>query len=163
MSESTNHQTLLQIVSATAVRPEVRRAVARLYGQIQEATDQRRPRCVMSGRCCRFEEYGHRLFVTTMELACFHHELQAMRAGDSSHRRSSWDGSGCPFQRSKLCSVHAIRPMGCRLFFCDATAEQWQQALYEQCHGELRRLHDELQVPYRYMEWRTALREIGMV
>ena len=72
-----------------------------------------------------------------------------------------WDGLGCPFQKGKSCTVHTIRPMGCRIFFCDASSKQWQEDRYEQFHGDLRRLHDALEVPYAYVEWRWALRELA--
>lgn len=144
-----------RIVLRAGADPDVRRDVEQVYQAIQSQIDRRRPLCVMSGRCCRFEEFGHRLFVTTLELACFQHDLQ-VSAPDG------WDASGCPFQQGKLCSVHAIRPMGCRLFFCDPTAESWQNALYEQFHDRLKRLHELLAVPYRYLEWRAALEAIGL-
>jgi Fe-S-cluster containining protein len=149
-----------QMLLAAGGRAEVRQAIQTLYQAIQSEIDQRRPRCIVSGRCCRFEEYGHRLFVTTMELACFYHDLQA--ATSTRPPTEPWDGTGCPFQHRKLCSVHAIRPMGCRLFFCDASAEAWQNALYERFHGQLKRLHEAFDVPYRYMEWRAALHMAGL-
>jgi Fe-S-cluster containining protein len=145
-----------QHVLAAAARPEVRAAVGRVYGDLQREIDARRPVCVVSGRCCRFEEYGHRLYVTTMELAAFVHGLgDAVAPG-------GWDGTGCPFQVRKLCGVHAIRPFGCRMFFCDATATQWQNEQYERFHAELKRLHEELGVPYAYVEWRVALGHLGL-
>src|SRR5437588_12142729 len=62
---------LAQSILAASVRPEVLSAVEALYADVQAEIDARRPVCVMSGRCCRFEEYGHRLYVTTMELGAF--------------------------------------------------------------------------------------------
>jgi Fe-S-cluster containining protein len=141
-------------------REEVRQAVRSLYRDIQTEIDERRPLCIVSGRCCRFEEYGHRLFVTTIELACFHYDLQVTASAKG--EPAPWNGTGCPFQQRKLCSVHGIRPMGCRLFFCDASAEAWQNALYERFHSQLKRLHEALGVPYRYMEWRAALQMSGL-
>ncbi|HWE94497.1 MAG TPA: hypothetical protein VG269_11085, partial [Tepidisphaeraceae bacterium] len=76
--------------------------------------------------------------------------------------QTGWDGKGCPFQRLKLCTVHAIRPFGCRMFFCDATSTQWQNDAYERFHAELKQLHERLEVPYFYVEWRQALRELGL-
>ena len=146
------------IVQETRQRPEVLEAVRALYADVQCEVDARRPVCVVSGRCCRFEEFGHRLFVTTAELAAFMHALPAFptRAG------GDWDGTGCPFQSGKMCSVHTIRPFGCRMFFCDSTSTDWQNETYERFHARLKRLHEELGVPYRYVEWRQALRELGL-
>jgi hypothetical protein len=56
-----------------------------------------------------------------------------------------------------LCGVHAIRPFGCRIFFCDPTAGDWQQQQYELFHAELKKLHERFDVPYFYVEWRFAL------
>jgi Fe-S-cluster containining protein len=147
------------VVEASA-RAEVREAVANLYGAVQREIDVRRPLCVISGRCCRFEEYGHRLFVTTMELASFVHELHAS-AVDRRKRMAEWDGTGCPFQVNKLCTVHAFRPFGCRMFFCDATSTEWQNEQYERFHSELKELHQGLGVPYFYVEWKAALKELA--
>jgi Fe-S-cluster containining protein len=152
---------LQEIVEAAAGRAEVRDAVGRLYADVQRQIDLRRPLCVVSGRCCRFEEFGHRLFVTTIELAAFLHELERSRK-ERPISGAQWDGSGCPFQVNKLCGVHTIRPFGCRMFFCDATATIWQNETYERFHAELKLLHETLDVPYRYLEWRAALRELGL-
>jgi Fe-S-cluster containining protein len=144
---------LRQIVTEAASRPEVREAVLAVYADVQREIDVRRPLCVISGKCCRFEEYGHRLYVTTLELATFIRDLKAPMPSD-------WDGTGCRFQVNKLCSVHTIRPFGCRLFFCDPTATEWQNELYERFHARLKRLHESLEVPYAYVEWRQALRAL---
>src|SRR5690606_7786325 len=128
-----------QAVSEASKRPEVLAAVEAVYADLADAIARRKPVCEMSGRCCRFEEYGHRLYVSTLELAAFY--AGAARAG-------AWDGTGCPFQQGKLCGVHTIRPFGCRMYFCDPTAQAWQQGMYEQFHARLKRLHEELGVPY---------------
>jgi Fe-S-cluster containining protein len=146
-----------QHVLDAAGRPDVREAVGRVYADLQREIDERRPVCVVSGRCCRFEEFGHRLYVTTLELAVFSHGLATTPA-----RREPWDGTGCPFQERKLCGVHAIRPFGCRMFFCDATSTDWQNQAYERFHARLKALHEELGVPYRYVEWRAALKMLGI-
>jgi Fe-S-cluster containining protein len=148
-------QQLRDAVRDASARDDVRLAIECVYEQLQDEIDLRRPRCDSSGRCCRFEEYGHRLFVTTMELAAFIAEAPLDIAGTS-------DGAGCPFQSNRLCDVHRIRPFGCRVFFCDSTASEWQTRQYERFHGQLRRLHDLHRVPYFYVEWRQALRAMGL-
>lgn len=134
----------------------MRQAVARVYADLQTAIDLRKPKCEASGRCCGFDEYGHRLYVTTMELAAFVHAMVDSKA------RGLGSQGGCIYQIDGLCSVHTIRPFGCRIFFCDSTSDDWQHAQYEHFHARLKRLHDELSVPYAYMEWRQALRELGL-
>src|SRR5688572_28172809 len=121
---------LAQNVRTAAARPEVRALVTELYAAVHREIDARRPRCDLSGRCCRFEEFGHRLYVTTMELAAFAHELEQARSARQLPAVGPWDGTGCAFQRGRLCGVHPIRPFGCRMFFCDPTATDWQNQLY---------------------------------
>jgi Fe-S-cluster containining protein len=140
-------------VRAAAARPDAFAAVHDLYAKLQQAVEQRKPICTISGRCCRFEEYDHRLYVTTLELAAFTANLSATPHANP---------GGCPFQIGKLCGVHSIRPMGCRIFFCDPTAGQWQQQLYEQLHADLKQLHERLAIPYFYVEWRAALQALRL-
>jgi Fe-S-cluster containining protein len=149
--------TFRDAVERASARPEVRAAVKNVYLALQDAIDLRKPVCVTSGRCCRFDEFGHKLFVTTMELGTFLHELEASQAGPF---RAGSSERFCPFQQTNLCSVHPIRPFGCRIFFCDATSTDWQQAQYSRFHEELKRLHQELQVRYFYVEWLQALRHL---
>jgi Fe-S-cluster containining protein len=134
-------------------------AVERLYADVQAAIDARRPRCDASGRCCRFESYGHRLFVTTAEAAHF----AAAHERETGHKLdlSAWDGVGCPLQTERLCNAHTYRPFGCRIFFCDTSAEDWQHEQYELFHTRLKDLHVQFAMPYYYVEWRAALRAIA--
>jgi Fe-S-cluster containining protein len=147
------NESLSESVRSASRRPEIHQAVARLYEEVGREIDSRRPVCVVSGRCCRFDEFGHRLYVTTLELAAFLHDLRAV-----SHRPDDSDPTACPFQSGHLCTVHLIRPFGCRIFFCDATSTDWQSRMYEQFHARLKRLHGDLGVSYFYVEWREALR-----
>jgi hypothetical protein len=147
-------------VREAAVRADVRDAVANVYHALAEQVELRRPVCVTSGRCCRFDEFGHRLFVTTMELGAFLHELGTATAACGFAGDATAAVAACPFQREKLCTVHRIRPFGCRVFFCDETSTDWQRRQYEAFHTELKRLHERLRVPYFYVEWRAALRAL---
>jgi hypothetical protein len=60
---------------------------------------------------------------------------------------------GCAFATGNLCGVHAIKPLGCRIYFCDRSAAAWQQELHEEMLRELRGLHDRWEIAYRYGEW----------
>ncbi|HEX3357453.1 MAG TPA: hypothetical protein VHS31_10820 [Tepidisphaeraceae bacterium] len=157
-------QSLLGAVYTSAGREIVRQSVTDIYANLQRAIDLRRPLCTASGRCCRFEEFGHRLYVTTMELATFVYELEIGSWGDSlAASRRAWKGTGCPFQAGGLCGVHPIRPFGCRIFFCDSTSTDWQREQYEQFHNDLKKLHATLSVPYYYVEWRWALKVLNLL
>src|SRR5438067_2012798 len=114
---------LRDAVQKAAGRAQARAAVERIYEDVAAQVAERRPLCVISGRCCRFEEYGHRLYVTTLELAAFLHAFEGLtKSAELLEAIGGWDGAGCPFQVRKLCGVHALRPFGCRIYFCDATS-----------------------------------------
>ena len=127
--------------------------------------------CRGSGRCCHFEEWGHRLYVTTAELVHFVHAHLAIAARQSkignqetgitslAQFLAEKDPGGCPFQSGTLCTVRDSRPLGCRVYFCDRAAQAWQNDVYEKYHAQLRALHEQFKVPYRYLEWRAALRQ----
>lgn len=143
---------------AAAARPEVGQRLEAIYGMIADQVAALAPTCVASGRCCNFESYEHRLYVTGLEaawcvaqLAPEHPELSQESLADAQQR------GGCPFQVGKLCGVHTIKPVGCRTYFCDPRAEGWQEALTERAHGMVKALHESADVPYRYMEWRAIL------
>ena len=135
-----------------------------IYSRFEQERVARAPKCDQSGRCCRFESYGHRLFVSTLEVARFWQQVSPDRhfAGDSRSMGKTWDGTGCPFQFDGLCSVHPARPFGCRAYFCDPTSTRWQQEQYERFHNEIRELHTGWAVPYLYVEWREALASLGI-
>ena len=141
------------VENAQAV-PDLADRLDALYADVQRQIDARRPRCDRSGQCCKFESFGHLLFVTTLELAAF---------GLRRPANDLPDGDGCRYQVAGLCTAHSVRPFGCRVFFCDPTAEGWQQDQYEHFHTRLKRLHDELDVPYLYVEWRQGLASIDGV
>jgi Fe-S-cluster containining protein len=141
-----------------ARQPEVGQRLEAIYAMIADQVAARAPVCVASGRCCNFESYGHRLYVTGLEAAwCVAQlspeapTLSAATVADALER------GGCPFQVGTLCGVHTIKPVGCRTYFCDPVAEGWQEGLTERAHGMVKDLHLKVGVPYRYMEWRAML------
>lgn len=141
-------------------RPDVDDAIRAIYRQVEAAIAARQPTCWISGRCCNFNQYGHRLYVTGLETAWMLGRLESAHAdglGDWPARLTH-DGP-CPFQVNGLCCVHAIRPLGCRLFFCQEGTQDWQHELYERMQAQLRRVHERFDLPYRYAEWRHMLGE----
>ncbi len=156
-------------------RDVIDRAIRSLYAALDAAVAERSPVCNTSGRCCRFEEFGHRLYVTGLEIAWF---LQALGSRESGvgHQggssglplqqlvtgrepQASSPIPNCLYQVDGLCSTHTIRPLGCRVFFCEAGTEAWQQDTTERFLDRLKQLHAEHGLPYVYMEWRTGLVE----
>lgn len=128
-----------------------------IYGEIARAVQSQRPVCWTSGRCCHFEKTGHRLYVTGLEAAWTVHRLPPAASLSASSLAHAIEAGGCPFQVDRLCAAHAVRPLGCRVYFCDRSAETWQRELYETHMKSLRSLHDRHAIPYMYAEWRLLL------
>ena len=159
-----------------AADPRIGGEIAALYGRLDREVARRGPRCDASGRCCHFESWGHRLYVTGLEIAWFltrapdpapEAAVGTAASGGESGARSlpvlaaAPARDGCPWQVAGCCTAHAVRPMGCRVFFCEPGSEDWQQDLYERMLGELRHIHTLHDLTWRYMEWRSGLAEVG--
>ena len=151
ITTSPNHQ--IAQWRRAARSPRVDSAIRSLYRQIDVQVARRGAVCWISGRCCHFDAYGHRLYVTGLEIAWF---LQKVDATSPQGR-----GRSCPYQRRGLCSVHSVRPLGCRLFYCQKGTQQWQQDLYELYLSKMKVLHERMGITYRYMEWCAGLEEFG--
>ncbi len=133
--------------------------MGQIYDRLAEEIAALGPVCELSGRCCRFESFDHRLYATGLEIAWLVDRL------DEPGRDRLCDADlpnldGCPFQVEGRCSEHAHRPVGCRIFYCDPNAQAWQQPKSEACLRELGKLHESHGLPYRYMEWRHGLAEV---
>jgi Fe-S-cluster containining protein len=148
---------------AAAARAEIAAAIEGVYAETAQAITARGPACWASGRCCNFAKTGHLLYVTGLEAAYTVSRLVEHRSHPLSvlEVKDARDAGGCPFQVTNLCGVHTIRPLGCRVYFCDRTAQTWQQELYERELGRIREIHDRLGVTYRYGEWRALLEQLA--
>lgn len=135
-------------------------AIARLYEQLDAAIAAKGPTCWQSGKCCHFDAYGHRLYVTGLEIARFVRLAPERASAKQGALPVLGQGdAACPWQVDNACTAHGVRPMGCRIFFCQRGTEAWQQDLYEQYLRQLRELHAEHGLEYRYMEWLGGLAE----
>ena len=137
-------------------------ALEAIYAEATKAIAERGPACWASGRCCHFEQYGHRLYVTGLEAA---YTVARWNAGRPTPLtiagvETAHEAGGCPFQRMNLCEAHAIKPLGCRVYFCDRTAQEWQNTLLEALHARVKALHTP-DIPYEYGEWRFMLRRFA--
>ncbi len=148
-------------------RPHLSGAIDGVYAAAAQEISDRGPACWASGRCCNFEQHGHRLYVTGLEAAWCVAKLPEI-AGTRKENfaepalrllvlEQAKERGGCPFQIGNLCGVHAIKPLGCRVYFCDRSAQEWQMQLSEQLIARVRAIHDEFGIEYRYGEWRAML------
>jgi hypothetical protein len=147
--------------------------------QADRAAVERRLECRQCGNCCRFEQFGHRLYVTAGELALMLH-LAPDRVSEPIGKIRPWGifdnpqsairngsrakpASLCPHQDQARCLARAGRTLGCRLFFCAPSAHAWFCDAYESFHQQIKLLHAAHGLPYVYAELAAALAELASV
>lgn len=122
-----------------------------LYEAVDRRVGASTPKCAVSGRCCDFPVAGHTLFATAIEA-----DLVADAVSIPEPEAPGW----CPFYRKRLCTLRDLRPVGCRVYFCDpdyqANAMEDDAAW---AHAELQALHRELDLAYRYAPFVDLLAE----
>jgi Fe-S-cluster containining protein len=123
-----------------------------LYEQLDSEVARLGPICQLSGRCCRFQEYGHTLFVSNLEVQfLLNHAPEPERPLDQ--------GQTCPWQDARnRCTARAARPLGCRVYFCDPAYESSGEDLSEQFIARLKRLTEKHGLPWNYapFHWHLA-------
>jgi Fe-S-cluster containining protein len=121
---------------------ELRRRVLEVYAAADAAVGAAGPRCQASGRCCRFKEYGHTLFLSRFEAELL---LETAPAYDQ-----PVSPDGCPFQVGGLCTAREQRPLGCRIYFCDPDYQGRQTEITEDAIARLKEIADEFGTGWEY-------------
>lgn len=110
------------------------------------------PVCQVSGRCCRFVEYDHTLFVSAPEFAI-------LLADAPEPSRPVDDGATCPWQDARgRCTAREARPLGCRVYFCDPKYAPHGPDVAEAAIGRLKALVEEMGLPWDYAPLHRHLR-----
>ena len=125
--------------------------VAEIYGWLDsqiEDNSESQGKCGECGRCCDFDIYGHRLFVTRPELMY----LEAALGGEL----KPMPGGRCPYNVNGKCTVYEDRFAGCRIFGCKGDAD-FQSGLSESAVGKFKSICVEFEIDYLYADLATAL------
>ena len=107
--------------------------------------------CEACGKCCDFDSFDHRLFVTTPELMY----LAAKLGGE---KLRPMNGGRCPYNVAGKCSIYEYRFAGCRIFCCKGDAD-FQRSLSESFLNRVKSVCLESGLAYRYLDLPTALSE----
>jgi hypothetical protein len=124
-----------------------------LYAELAASIEQAGPTCQLSGRCCRFAEFGHTLFLSAVEVALLLNEAPPpVRPLDAD--------ATCPWQdEHQRCTARDARPLGCRVYYCDPNYEpEIGPALTERFLGRLKRLTERHHLPWNYAPLHHHLR-----
>ncbi|MCI0684450.1 MAG: hypothetical protein L0Y71_20250 [Gemmataceae bacterium] len=121
---------------------ELQRQILDLYAAVDREVAAAGPVCVASGRCCRFKEWGHTLFLSNLEAAVLLADAPAYELPVSA--------DFCPFQKDKLCTAREPRPLGCRVYFCDPNYQLAAQQITEKHLRHLKDLADAHGIAWHY-------------
>ena len=120
--------------------------VAAIYSQLDEQIKEFPADCSACGKCCDFESFGHKLFVSSPEMVYLSRNVDI----------KPMPTARCPYQADNKCTIHPHRFAACRIFFCKAD-EALQNELSEQTLKKFKSLCTEFNLPYRYTDLAAAL------
>ena len=123
------------------MNPTERGDLAVLYAEVDAEIADKNPRCDVSGRCCRFSEYGHTLFLSAIEAELLFETPPDHSAGQVGE---------CPYQIAGRCTARDRRPLGCRIYFCDPNYAEPMVELSESSIRRLKGLHDRWERAWDY-------------
>ncbi len=129
----------------------LREGLLAIYDDLAADISRAAPVCELSGRCCRFKEYGHTLFLSRPEAELLLE--QGLPENAVVHE------AGCPFQIDGLCTARERRPLGCRVYYCDPNYAEVGERLSERYITRLKRLHDQSSTGWDYRPLYHFLRE----
>ena len=133
----------------------------RLYADIDRHLASAQPVCDNCGKCCDFDRYGHRLYVTTLEMLYFWSGLREQQSNAALKSQLTAPDGRCPYQQQG-CTARPFRPASCRIFYCRDLPAEFQHNLTEQVMQRLMVMHEEFQAPYYYADLRQWLQSSRM-
>ena len=140
------------MVAGSEVKKRLLSKVAEVYDWLDEQirlSEGPGVRCDGCGRCCDFEAFDHRLFVTPPELMYLAAKLGAENI-------KPMPDSRCPYHLICECTVYKYRFAGCRIFSCKGDAD-FQSRLSESALKKFKSICTEFNIPYCYTDLATAL------
>ncbi len=124
------------------IEDRIQRQVLDMYREVDRAVTAAGPICVASGKCCRFKEYGHTLYLSNLEADIL--------LSNASPYEQPVSADFCPFQKENLCTAREPRPLACRIFFCDPNYQETANRLTEEYLHRLKDLARENDIEWRY-------------
>ena len=131
----------------------LRENVLELYAEVDREVAAAGPVCVASGRCCRFKEYGHVLYLSNLE-------ADVLLANAPPYEQPV-TADYCPFQKGHLCTAREPRPLGCRIYYCDPSYQDTGNQITEEHLRRLKQLAQEHGVAWHYAPLHYFLNAAG--
>lgn len=123
-----------------------------IYTWVDRVIKTSRARCRACGACCDFKKFDHVLYATSLEAAY----LETRHPEAASFTFTS---EACPFTVNGRCTARAGRLLACRTFFCDKSAREEMQDLYEQAYTRIRNIYERHNLPFAYAPLHVLMRK----
>jgi len=140
------------MVAGTGAKNQLLNKVAEIYDWLDEQihlSNDLGGGCDACGKCCDFEAFDHRLFVTPPELMYLAAKLGAENI-------KPMPGNLCPYNVDGKCTIYTYRFAGCRIFSCKGDKD-FQSGLSESALKKFKSVCTEFKIPYRYTDLASAL------
>ncbi len=128
-------------------RAAIAASVQEVYNWIDAEVANNTATCDACGKCCSFQAYDHRLYVTSPEMIHFTANVTSPKPMTKGY---------CPYLNEGECTVHPFRFAGCRIFLCTGDSDL-QSRLSEQALQKFKIICQELDIEYYYTDLKTAL------
>jgi Fe-S-cluster containining protein len=123
--------------------------LSKLYKELDEVLSEQAPECRACGQCCHFEDFGHVLYASSLE-------VDYLLRGAGSPKRPI-KKEVCPYLVDNLCTAREHRTLGCRLFFCQEGWQTTSQDIYETYYRRIKELAIKYQLEWYYAPMVSAL------
>jgi Fe-S-cluster containining protein len=123
-----------------------------IYDQLEQDLNGMDQPCTQCGLCCNFAEFGHKLYICSLEFAYVSKHLECDKVENF---------QTCPYMKEKLCSARSYRMLGCRTFFRlhqDKDSIQAQD-LYEKYLSQIKELYKTNKIPWEYKDFMVFVKE----
>ncbi len=172
--QHTTITTAMQWLTRHTSNNRIINAMNELYNQLDRRIASMNLHCANCGQCCNFDNYGHRLYITTLEMLYLTAGLNTTYTQQYTNKEllsgkpygntiSQKLPSSCQLQNTNGCTARLHRPTGCRIFFCKGIDNNLLYELTEQTLSSLRTLHEQFNAPYYYADIRLWLQQRNML
>jgi len=124
--------------------------VKQIYNWLDSIIKPLNNQCEACGKCCHFDSFGHKLFITAPELLYFKQNVKNLKPMPEKH---------CPYLENGKCSARNFRFAGCRIFLCRADKDL-QNKLSEKTVEKFKILCDKYNIPYFYKDLAAVLNNL---
>ena len=124
-------------------------SVQEVYNWIDAEVANNTAACDACGKCCNFDAYDHRLYVTSPEMIHFVSNVGTVKP---------MQNSICSYLQEGKCTVQPFRFAGCRIFLCNGDSDL-QSTLSEQALQKFKNICEKFDIEYKYTDLKTALQK----